>query len=127
MPDMEQLKLLMTYTLFHIGLYASLTSALLGFLAFSPKSIRRDLYPYMVSTLGCFVMSGIFGGIIASSIPRFDDWDSFRNTDMGPIWPLWAQGILGKFETVAALEHWFFWLGMMIAIGGIAFHSRKKD
>jgi hypothetical protein len=120
----QQLDLLMTYTTFHIGLYVSLVTALLSFLTFSPKSIRRDLYPYMVSTLVCFVMAGIFGGIIASSIPRFKKYDAFRNADLGP---LWAEGILGKFETVAAWEHGFFWLGIMIIIGGIVWHSRKRD
>ena len=118
---MEQLKLLMTYTTFHIGLYVSLITALLSFLTFSPKLIRQDLYPYMVATLLCFVLAGMLGGIIASSIPRFKDYDSFQNTDLGP---LWAEGILGNFKTVAAWEHGFFWLGIIIAILGIVWHSR---
>jgi hypothetical protein len=120
---MEQLQLLMTYTTFHIGLYVSLITALLSFLTFSPKSIRRDLYPYMVATLACFVLAGMFGGLIASEIPRHSTYDSFRK-ELTPyvLEKKWGM----PFEIVAAIEHTFFWIGILIAVGGIVWHSREK-
>lgn len=120
----QQLNLLMTYTTFHIGLYVSLVTALLSFLTFGPKSIRRDLYPYMVATLVCFVAAGAFGGLIASSIPRHTTYASFKEE----LTPYVLEGIWGmRFETVAAFEHTFFWLGLLIAIWGVVWHSRPKE
>jgi hypothetical protein len=121
---MDQLQLLMTYTTFHIGLYVSLVTALLSFLTFSPKSIRRDLYPYMVLTLVCFVIAGAFGGLIASEIPRHSTYDSFRKE----LTPYVLEGIWGMtFETVSAIEHTFFWAGIISAVFGIVWHSREKN
>jgi hypothetical protein len=119
----QQLNLLMTYTTFHIGLYVSLVTALLSFLTFSPKSIRRNLYPYMVVTLVCFVLAGMLGGIIASTIPRYDTYAKFENVKLGP---LWADEILGDFKAVAAWEHMFFWIGILFTAGGIVWHSWPK-
>ena len=116
---MEQLKLLMDYTTFHIGLYVSLTTALLSFLTFSPKSIRRNLYPYMVATLVCFVVAGMLGGIIASTIPRYKDYGTFSTEPLGPL----GLEVLGDYKVVADWEHRFFWLGILIVIVGILRHS----
>jgi FtsH-binding integral membrane protein len=123
---MEQLKLLMTYTTFHIGLYVTLVSALLSFLTFSPKQIRKNLYPYMVVTLVCFVVAGAFGGIIASSIPRFEDYIIFNTTKLGLFWIEDGPEGIGLFKTLASIEHGFFWLGITTAMIGIVWNSRPK-
>jgi hypothetical protein len=67
---MTQLELLMNYTIFHIGLYASLSAALAALLGLFPDratSMNREL----AVTLSSFVAAGVFGGLIASHIPHF--------------------------------------------------------
>jgi hypothetical protein len=114
----------MTYTTFHLGLYISLITALLSFLTFYSKP-TKGLYWTMVATLVCFFFAGACGGLIASSIPRSPTYEAFRRD---PLTPKFLEGTAGvEFETLAAIEHTFFWIGLTIAIVGIIWHSRLKE
>jgi|SwirhisoilCB1_FD_contig_41_4542069_length_465_multi_1_in_0_out_0_1 hypothetical protein len=67
----SQLKMMMDYTLFHIGAYITLSTLLvsiLGLKAFEDK-IASSKY-YLFFTLVCFVFAGICGGIVASNLNR---------------------------------------------------------
>ena len=84
----EQLKQLMSYTTFHIGMYATLCAGLLSLLSSGVmKRHARGFEPFLWWTLGGFLLAGAFGGLVASSIPEYESWScrvSAPATDAGP-------------------------------------------
>jgi uncharacterized membrane protein len=109
----EQMKLLMDYTIFHIGLYTTLSTALIALLGLFPN--RANVMKWqLVFTLICLVLAGIFGGLVASHIPHFKDFDDFYNRLwIGPWGFQWIPAWLAM-----SLEHIFFWLGVVFALWG---------
>ncbi|MEO0987059.1 MAG: hypothetical protein AAFY20_16125 [Cyanobacteria bacterium J06639_14] len=105
MSDDNRLAHLLTYTTFHIGVYISLVTALIGAGIFNPVLGSSWLVRY---TVGCVVLAGICGGIVGKSIPEHRSYDQYKNTAIGyfslkPFPPLvWAN-----------LEHLFFWIGVL--------------
>lgn len=111
----EQVKLLFDYTKFHIGLYATLAAGLIALVntAFG-KSL--DLQRSFVWAAVLFIaLAGLAGGVIASSLPWFQDIADFRTTLLGPFR---LRIMSGEYWTY--LEHTSFWLGIgsiLIAFG----------
>ncbi len=71
-----QLKFLMDYTLFHIGAYITLSTllvALLGLEGFKQRAMT--MRRYLMLTLVFFVAAGACGGVVASNIPYFLNFD----------------------------------------------------
>ncbi len=126
--DFEKLKLLFDYTKFHILLYTTLITLLIGLFAFgidleSVTQFRKAMKAVVV----CFLIAGAAGGVIGSNIPKFDNFSTFWNGKevnankvdkklcIGPF------GILSnklKFpgKVWATIEHSAFWIGILIAI-----------
>src|SRR4051812_25885225 len=109
---MEQLKLLMQYTIFHIGIYMSLSTGLVALLGLFPNQ-SGVMKPYLLATLGCFVVAGALGGMIAAHIPYSQEFDAFNKSKVGffgmRIMPAWLA---------MSLEHIVFWAGVGIALFG---------
>lgn len=81
----SQLKLLMDYTLFHLGVYltfAALTVSLLGTNWFekSAPAMRCYLTPALI----CFLIASFLGGLVASNIPYFKSFNEFTQAWIGP-------------------------------------------
>jgi hypothetical protein len=81
----EQQKALMDYTKFHIGLYTTLCTLLVGIIGLNAFSGHpRALIPYLLVTLICFAIAGAFGGLVGSSLPNYKTWAEFRAARLGP-------------------------------------------
>jgi 2-iminobutanoate/2-iminopropanoate deaminase len=118
----EQLKMLMTYTTFHIGLYTTLSAAVVGFLGLFPG--RAGLIQWQLfCTLGFLVAAGICGGLIASRIPhtRHRHIETFSNLEqLGP----GEWGLIPAWLCIR-LEHLFFWLAVGFALYGLSVVVRQ--
>ena len=105
----ENLKLLMDYTKFHIGLYVTLFSAIV-------VAIEKDILPSkpkgaLPLAALLLVLAGAAGGVIGSSIPNASSFTKFQADHLGP---LWMRGSGLRYKTWAALEHFFFWLAILV-------------
>jgi len=112
---MERLGLLMNYTIFHIGVYMSLISAIAALLGLFPTR-AHVMQTQLLIALGLFLFAGICGGIIASHIPYAKDFETFANTEYVGVWgfrfiPAWL---------CMTLEHAFFWAGVIVALFGFS-------
>lgn len=115
MADCKQLEALLTYTTFHIGMYATLIAALLGLLATDFLKVRAAKFAaFLWATLFFFVLAGAAGGLVGSSIPTFRSYADFQRAKLGPWGFHWFPS-----ETVVHLEHTFFWLGIVAAVIGL--------
>ncbi|MFD3318160.1 hypothetical protein ACE414_11035 [Alteromonas macleodii] len=93
---------LLTYTVFHIGVYISLVS---GFIA---ASAFGDLSGIIMKWgVGCFFLAGVCGAVIGSNIPDHTSYDEYLKKHIG----FWNIEIL-KAKYWITLEHIFFWLGI---------------
>jgi hypothetical protein len=113
----EQLTALLEYTKFHIGVYITLSTGIIA--AFANKDISRDYHqfvPWALGSLVCFILAGVFGGLVGSSIPDFTSIDDFKNAKLGPSWSKRMQVPAVK---CIGREHAFFWLGCLIAFVGL--------
>ena len=112
MPD-QRLSTLFTYTTFHIGLYATLTSGLFAVIAYANKDLSNaliPLLPYAKWTAVFVLIAGAAGGAIASNIPNFETFGSFSRRNLN---------IFGiptfKYAYWAHIEHASFWIAVGIA------------
>jgi hypothetical protein len=81
----DQLKQLFDYTKFHIGMYTTLLAAIVGLFTNShAKSQYLHMLPYVKITALCFVVAGMAGGLVASSIAYFSTFSSFKAARLGP-------------------------------------------
>ena len=110
---MDQLKLLMDYTKFHIGMYITLCTGLIAVLKFLGDK-APGFNPFLLWTLGLFVVAGAAGGLVGSSIPYFRSFDDLMTAWLGP-WDF--KWITGRWCT--HLEHSAFWLGILVAVIGV--------
>ncbi|MGY3532229.1 hypothetical protein [Bradyrhizobium sp. USDA 4452] len=111
---MEQLKLLMQYTIFHIGIYMSLSTGLVALLGLFPGHAGA-MKTQLLITLGCFVVAGALGGMIAAHIPYSEDLDKFSKSNIGFFGMTFIPAWLAM-----ALEHIVFWAGVGIALFGLS-------
>ena len=119
---MEHLKLLMDYTIFHIGVYITLSGlmiSLLGMKAFEKRA--QVMRCYIVSALACFMIAGMFGGVIAGNIPYFSNFDAFTGAWIGP-W--FATHVLPASLCMKA-EHTAFWVGVGVFLLGFWQSERR--
>jgi len=111
LTDAKQLELLMDYTKFHIGIYASVMTILLGLVAIGadqndtkiPSHYRKPLL--FVAIL--FAITGGFAGIVAASIPNHDG--EFIDYWNGPIRVFGIESSIMTVGTAARFEHILFW------------------
>jgi hypothetical protein len=116
--EFERLKLLFDYTKFHILLYTTLITLLIGLFAFggdveSITQFRKVMKPVVV----CFLIAGAAGGVIASNIPKFDEFSIFwdgNNSEF--ISPFGCKFFNFPGKIWASIEHSAFWIGILIAI-----------
>ena len=120
---MEQLKLLMDYTIFHIGVYITLGGLMVSLLAmktFETRGIEMRLY--LIAALGCFLVAGMFGGLIAGNIPYYQDFMKFTEAWIGP----WFATKLARAWFCMRAEHTAFWLGIAVFLVGFCrSHDRR--
>jgi hypothetical protein len=112
---MEQLKLLMDYTLFHAGVYITLGGlmvALLGLKIFEKRT--NAMLPFLIGALGLFLLAGFCGGIIAANIPFHQDFNEFTNAWIGP----WVFPHLLPAWLCMSIEHTAFWAGVGVFLLG---------
>jgi hypothetical protein len=112
----DQLKSLMDYTKFHIGLYTTLCTILIAVIGLNGlrEQVPRML-PYFFLSLICFAIAGMFGGLVGSSLPRFTSWAEYQQSKLGP----WFLPRIIPAPAVASAEHTAFWLGSLIALWGV--------
>ena len=103
MGEDPRLDHLLTYTTFHIGVYISLVTALIGAGIFG----RLDT-PIVRFAIACFLVAGICGGVVGSSIPDFKDFAAFEKVDLG----FWGISI-AKYYVWTRAEHIAFWAGIL--------------
>jgi hypothetical protein len=111
---MDQLDLLMTYTVFHLGMYATLCALLISLLGVDHfKPLIPQFRPYLMAVLLLFLVAAIFGGLVGSSLPYYDSFDEFSRANLGP----WGSELISAL-TCTHLEHSFFWAGVLVAVVG---------
>ncbi len=100
---MDQLKLLMEYTLFHIGVYLTLGTARITLIV-AEIVTQWQLLPGVV----LLFIAGAAGGIIASSIPEHASWESFVGAELEIFGgKTWEYGFWSK------VEHYTFWAAII--------------
>jgi hypothetical protein len=103
--EQKSLEVLMLYTTFHIGVYVSLTTVFIGASVFN--HINHGLLRWAV---GCFLVAGACGGMIAANAAEYVDAVPHFFTDYKlKIWCL----PLVTFQPIATLEHLAFWAGLL--------------
>lgn len=121
-----QLKLLFDYTLWHIGLYVTLTTGILAVLY--KTSSKRDLL-FLVPII-FFVGAGMCGGIIGSNIPSYATYSARHLTIIGmskdhkgPVETPFLEGQYKVFfsnpktyKEWIQLEHELFWAGVLLMV-----------
>lgn len=129
----KSLERLYDYTKFHIGVYLSLTTAYIAIATLKPTAlpdttsrcassigvyglIATDPW-FMALAVASFMLAGLAGGVIVSSITQYSGPDSadFLARRIGPVTWEWFNGI-----TWTRIEHIAFWVGLCSAIASIA-------
>lgn len=118
----DQLKCLFEYTKFHIGIYLTFLTALIGLITLEETTISLP-FPdwYLVAMLVPTSLAGVCGGLIASAVPYFEKFDTFMDSKVGP----WRWKML-KAKTCTHLEHTFFWVALAMALAGTVFFSGQR-
>jgi hypothetical protein len=109
---MEQLKLLMDYTIFHIGVYLTLGGLMVALLA--KQATKQEMRCWIMCALGCFFVAGVCGGVVAASIPYYGSFSLFEQASIGP----WGGSRMFPSRWWMRVEHWAFWLGVVIFLVG---------
>jgi hypothetical protein len=111
--DFENLKLLFEYTKFHILLYTSLITLLIGLFlfGFGGNSAAQFRFP-MKLVVACFVVAGGAGGVIGSSIPSYKSLSTFLDKYISPFDIPYLK-LTG--QQWVNLEHSAFWVGIIVA------------
>lgn len=109
--NLEQLKLLLEYTKFHIGLYATIAGVLVAALATKHAESWRVRRWAVAAAIASIVVAGVAGGVVAASIVSMTDVPGFWDKPIGP------YGI--EFLTVRGwtyVEHSTFWLAVAFVL-----------
>lgn len=111
----DQLKMLMDYTKFHIGMYTTLCTLLVGFLGlYKDPDLLESMRGFLFFTLLFFVIAGLFGGMVAANLPHCETFAEFESKKLGPSGLAWLPS-----STCIILEHLAFWAGIVIALAGL--------
>ena len=118
----KSLEMLFDYTKFHIGLYLTLTASYIAAAALKIREgVHLPLEPRLVvPAVICFMLAGLAGGVIASSITQTETRSSkaFLSEQIGP-WDVKALRLKALHWT--GIEHTAFWLGLVLAALSAAF------
>ena len=111
----DQLKQLFDYTKFHIGMYTTLIAGIVGvFTNVYGKAQYTPMIGYIQWSVVAFVVAGMAGGLVASSIPHFSKFEDFKKASLGP----WSTKIFPSMLCIH-VEHSAFWAGCFIAVYGL--------
>ena len=117
--EFEQLGLLFEYTKFHILLYTTLNTLLIGLFAFGKKEGAADQFRRtMKIVVFFFLLAGGAGGVIGSSIPRFHRFSDFCEANISPYG---MRFLRFRGRTWIHLEHGAFWIGIVVAVASFLF------
>jgi hypothetical protein len=111
---MEQLKLLMDYTIFHIGIYITLGGLMVSLLTKKTFETRKGMNNFLVASLLFFMVAGVFGGVIAANIPYHTEFTEFIKASIGP----WFAPAALPVSCCMWVEHNSFWLGIFVFLFG---------
>jgi hypothetical protein len=118
--QMEQLKQIYDYAKFHIGLYATVNTALVAIASFSFKD-NQLLLPYrwcFFIIFLFFLLAGVGGGLVASHI-AYSKWepaqvnkllDGFTQPTVSNPFK-WSQ-----YKLFTVIEHYAFWAGVVFGL-----------
>jgi hypothetical protein len=110
----DQLTHLLSYTIFHIGLYATVVAILIK----SRRSTMDDDFRKRLNrTVFFFLVAGACGGVIAGSIPEHKNWEEFESAALGPFgldrtWLFHAF----NYSFWSKMEHGAFWVGVLMLV-----------
>lgn len=108
LAEASRLELLMTYTLFHLGLYSTIFVACVSY----HKKGNWPAGAVLCVACLCLVIAGFTGGTIAANIPEFERWESFSSE------PLKCFGGIDSlsYTVFARIEHGAFWIGVLFVL-----------
>jgi MFS family permease len=109
--NLEQLKLLLEYTKFHIGLYSTIAGVLVAALATKHAEtwkVRRWAIGLAVLAI---VLAGLAGGIVAASLVSMTNTANFWNQPIGPYAAEWLTVRCWTY-----VEHSSFWAAIVLVI-----------
>lgn len=115
----RRLERLFDYTKFHIGLYMTVGTGLVGLIAAAgdEKSPFRHAiaHPwFLVIAALLMALAGLAGGIIASSTTQCESFQDFWTRQQGP----WGfEWMAGKYWTW--VEHTAFWASLALIAGSV--------
>jgi hypothetical protein len=104
--DYDRVKLLFEYTKFHIGVYLTLASIILGILGLKPPTSVSASMTLLIAGAVLFAIAGMAGGIIVSRLTQVTTYNEFWQKKTGPFWWDWLPGQCWTY-----IEHTSFWLG----------------
>jgi hypothetical protein len=111
--DLEQLKMLLEYATFYIGIYLSMTAGFFTLVKSDKSSVWGVGFDKMYLGIagGLIGAAGVCGGIVGSSTVQFRGLQEFMNAPIGPWNCHWLTG-----AQFAHLEHTLFWAGLAFAV-----------
>jgi general stress protein CsbA len=104
--DDKKLELLLAYTTFHIGVYLTLTTVLIG-----ASILRAVNHPLIRWAVGCFLVAGASGGIIAANVAERGD-SSATFFAAGYRLSIWGVQLF-PLHLLTTVEHLAFWTGIL--------------
>ncbi len=94
---------LLTYTTFHIGIYVSLLTALIG------ASFLDEVEPWILRfSVGCLLLACVFGGTVGSNIPDVKSYEELEKDYL----KVYGCIPIGTLKVCVHLEHLALWIGV---------------
>jgi hypothetical protein len=109
--DYEKVKLLFDYTKYHISVYTTLGTILMGVLGLHNNITLTFCAPLLWVSIGFIAVAGLAGGIIASTLPEKDSLNEFFCQRTG----FWGVHVLSG-RTWTRIEHTAFWAGLIAGL-----------
>src|SRR5262249_23049011 len=117
----KQLERLLSYTIFHIGMYATLFTAIVGYIKLAGD--KQPKWVLVLLGLGSvpLLIAGAAGGIIAGHLAHFQDYKTFTEARLLPRL-LERLGFKKgwKYDVWSDVEHTSFWVGVALIVVGLA-------
>lgn len=117
--NLEQLKLLLEYTKFHIGLYSTIAGVLVAALATKHAESWKVRRWAVAVAIAAIVVAGLAGGVVAASVVSMTNVPDFWNQPIGP----YATEVL-TVRQWTYVEHSAFWLAVSFVL--VAFSPVAK-
>lgn len=112
----KRLDRIQTYTNFHIGLYAALFAAVIGYLK-PTEQTPVEVRVLLAISCGLLLLAGAAGGIIAANVTTAESYEKFMKQSLAPRkWKELPEEGAPKakltYERVSLVEHSAFWAGV---------------